>query len=54
LERIAEGRLDRLSRSLGRAGAVRELAYRADDGSAGMIAVNLGWRPSGRRASVVG
>ena len=54
LEPITGGRLDRLSRRLGRAGAVRALAYRADDGSAGMVAVNPGWRPSGRRASAVG
>ena len=52
LEPVEEARLERLSRRLARASSVRELAYRADDGSAGMIAVNLGWRsPPGVRAA---
>jgi hypothetical protein len=53
LESLGEAQLERLSRRLTRTSAVRELAYRADDGSAGMIAVNSGWQP-GRRASAAG
>jgi homoserine O-succinyltransferase/O-acetyltransferase len=53
LEPVEEARLERLSRRLARAASVRELAYRADDGSAGMIAVNLDWQ-SRPRVSAAG